>query len=892
MEKHLNMNNLQFYTTDYISGVMSLRKPQAKSLEILDNILKNVAISKKLDLKTALNQVNKQYPICTNFERDFMSLSFVLATGVGKTRLMGTFITYLYTNHNIKNFFIVAPGTTVYNKLKKDLGDVNSPKYVFKGVGCFEELPRIIADDDYRTKRLDFSNTGVNICIFNISKFDKENVKMKAVNEVLGDSFYNELSKLNDLVIIMDESHHYHADKGATALNELKPVLGLELTATPYYNKGSKQIKFKNAVYEYPLSNSISDGYTRTPYAVTRRNINSYNFGDEELDKIMLSDGILCHERIKLRLENYAKENGERLVKPFMMVVCKDTDHATKVHEYVTSDAFCDGKYKNKTLLIHSNQSKAVREANVEKLLNLESPENTVEIVIHVDMLKEGWDVNNLYTIVPLRTASSKILREQMIGRGLRLPYGKRTGVKEIDSVMLTAHDKFEEILKEAQSGESIFNAGNVIEAENLQEEKFEVTQLNLDLPDENTDRIYEKTGLERNNKNTEFIKTTQNIISEKVANGFFCYKKRTEMPDMKKIASEVVKTINADKDLAVVYKTNENTLFDFVMEEVAEFTRKTAEKFIPIPQIKVTEAGIEEYNFVDFDLDLSEFNHVPISNELLIQNLQETGDLTTIEGQYIDFDGFLPKKKILELLREKAEIDYERCSNLLFKLITQAVEHYSAKYGENGMKNIVMMNKRDVANKIYYQMIKEGHFYVTNGLLQEEIVDISRQNLPTSYDYKFKKDLFQEPQETIGSNLFCGIKKGVFGQAKFDSKPELVFARVVEKDKDVANWLRPNPNEFKIYYNNGKRYEPDFVVETAESIYLVEVKGENMLNDPDVIAKKERAEQYCKIASEWGKANNYKDWKYLFIPAGQIQSNSSFMNLAQRFGVLAFKTA
>lgn len=50
-----------------------------------------------------------------------------------------------------------------------------------------------------------------------------------------------------------------------------------------------------------------------------------------------------------------------------------------------------------------------------------------MEIVIHVNMLKEGWDVNNLYTIVPLRTAASKILREQMVGRGLRLPYGERT---------------------------------------------------------------------------------------------------------------------------------------------------------------------------------------------------------------------------------------------------------------------------------------------------------------------------------------------------------------------------------------------------------------------------------------------------------------------------------
>lgn len=66
-------------------------------------------------------------------------------------------------------------------------------------------------------------------------------------------------------------------------------------------------------------------------------------------------------------------------------------------------------------------------------------PENPVEIVIHVNMLKEGWDVNNLYTIVPLRTAASKILREQMVGRGLRLPYGERTGDRDVDAVMLTA---------------------------------------------------------------------------------------------------------------------------------------------------------------------------------------------------------------------------------------------------------------------------------------------------------------------------------------------------------------------------------------------------------------------------------------------------------------------
>ena len=86
----------------------------------------------------------------------------------------------------------------------------------------------------------------------------------------------------------MDESHHYHADKSFEVINELKPVLGVELTATPQIQKGSKAVPFKNVVYEYPLSEAIKDGYTRVPYAVTRTDIDFYHFGNEALDKLML----------------------------------------------------------------------------------------------------------------------------------------------------------------------------------------------------------------------------------------------------------------------------------------------------------------------------------------------------------------------------------------------------------------------------------------------------------------------------------------------------------------------------------------------------------------------------------------------------------------------------
>lgn len=73
------------YTTEYISGVMSLRTPQEDSLKILDSIMTGVDLSKHRELETKLSEINAMYPICTDFERNFLSLTFALATGVGKT---------------------------------------------------------------------------------------------------------------------------------------------------------------------------------------------------------------------------------------------------------------------------------------------------------------------------------------------------------------------------------------------------------------------------------------------------------------------------------------------------------------------------------------------------------------------------------------------------------------------------------------------------------------------------------------------------------------------------------------------------------------------------------------------------------------------------------------
>ncbi len=104
-----------------------------------------------------------------------------------------------------------------------------------------------------------------------------------------------------------------------------------------------------------------------------------------------------------------------------MLVVAKDTTHASELLREIEAVEFFEGRYKGRVITVHSNQSGEEKDETVQQFLSVEDPANPTEIVIHVNMLKEGWDVTNLYTIVPLRAANSRTLVEQSIGRGLRL---------------------------------------------------------------------------------------------------------------------------------------------------------------------------------------------------------------------------------------------------------------------------------------------------------------------------------------------------------------------------------------------------------------------------------------------------------------------------------------
>lgn len=880
------------YTVDYISGCMSLRKPQKRSLKILADILDEIELAKDIDLDKALRDVHDMYPTCSNFERDFMSLTFALATGVGKTRLMGAFITYLYTQKGIKNFFVVAPNLTIYEKLKQDLGNPSSEKYVFRGIGCFKSmLPNLITGENYREKGMMGGFSDVTINVFNISKFNRELGRIRDLSEYLGSSYFNYLASRDDLVVLMDESHHYRADKGLAAINELKPVLGLELTATPQVEQGTKTVKFKNVVYEYPLSAAIKDGFTKTPYAMTRRDIADYNFTQDEIDKMMLSDGISNHERVKERLKDYAINNGVEPVKPFVLVVCKDTKHAEQVKAYISSSDFFDGKYADKTIILHSNQRGAEKDENVQLLLDVEKFTNPIEIVIHVNILKEGWDVNNLYTIIPLRTAASQTLREQTIGRGLRLPYGQRTGNRDVDALVITAHDKFEKIIAEANKPDSLLKAGNIIFAEDI--EKSESVVVKPAYQEAVQQSLFDLGHFVAENETLSsderqvLVKAAEQASKKLIDN--YRVVGRENLP--KVITNSIVEEVVGGEDIAEIVKRRtdfSNIMRRFLGEEIDKQREIIESGTMSIPQIKITRDNKAVYYFEHFTLDTTDFVYFPIPNDILLKNLVESGDVEVVKGKGLDFNALNPMKTIVEEISKRPEVDYDACCDLLYDLITTLFDAFAKKFTSDEIKNIVMCNKHGIADKIYDQMKK--HFKCSEPNIVEEISGVSMYIYEPSYMRRIGEEPISVyttiPDGDVPKCLFNGFKKALHPIYKFDSAPEKRFAVVCEQSKEVIKWLRPAAKQFNLFYGNGQRYEPDFVVETSDTMYLVEIKGEDKLNDENNLLKKQRAVRYCQVASVYASGHGLKQWKHLYIPSQQVQTNSSFTMLAQRFDV------
>ena len=233
---------------------------------------------------------------------------------------MGAFISYLHLAHGINNFFVLAPNLTIYNKLMTDFTP-NTPKYVFKGIAEFAtEPPEIITGEDYQYKAGTLFDLlmRVKINIFNISKINSEvrggkSPRIKRLSEYIGESYFDYLAGLPDLVLIMDESHRYRASAGVRAINELKPILGLELTATPFVEASRGTVPFKNVIYDYPLAKAMEDGFVKEPAVVTQKNFDPTQFAPASWRKSNYKTAFGCMRILRLSWKPTLGRPGNKL---------------------------------------------------------------------------------------------------------------------------------------------------------------------------------------------------------------------------------------------------------------------------------------------------------------------------------------------------------------------------------------------------------------------------------------------------------------------------------------------------------------------------------------------------------------------------------------------------
>lgn len=897
-------------TTNEIRCRLSLRKPQAESLEILSEIADVLTLKKDMNLdeaKAKIKEIGAKFEEVkkfSDFEREFPNICFSLATGVGKTRLMGAFIAYLHLAKGINNFFVLAPNLTIYNKLIDDLGNPSSPKYVFKGISRFAtSYPQIITGDNYNKHQNFIQNIQnalfkrVRINIFNISKINSDVDKatglprIKRLSEYLGESYFDYLKNLPDLVLLMDESHHYRAKASAKVLNELNPVLGLELTATPQVESGSKTIKFKNVVYEYSLAKAMNDGFVKEPAVATRKNFDPKQLSVEELDMLKLEDGIKIHESTKVDLDIYARNNKVKLVKPFVLVVAKDTNHAKWLEEQIKSDEFFRGYYKDKVMQIHSQQKGAEKDENIAKLLTLEDSNNKIEIVIHVNMLKEGWDVTNLYTIIPLRTATSTTLREQTIGRGLRLPYGTRTGDPKIDKLTIIAHDKFQEILEEAQKEGSIIRKENIIEIneEEIDNKKETVTTTSI-LEDEikeeekRIEQIQDIQEKEKSEIKLEAKKVTHQAIFE-IAKQGVNLKTMTNTQISIVAKAQAIKRLEEKSQKSLFDNSKKEKLIKQIEENIEQEKEKIEKLIIEIPKIMIVPAETKAW-FEDFDLDVKNLNYQPISDEILRTTLRnQEADTIMSRGAMV---GDRLDNIIVNELINIPEVDYNTCAKLLFKLARQVLDKFATYLSDEDVKNVVQYRKRDIAGYIKPQLMEHFkkevvRFEAPDVRAFSQILEHNSYKFLQDEIYDFKETI--EPASRIKSLMFTGFKKACHKTYKFDSKTEKDFAIILERDDSVEKWLRPAPNQFNITWDNNKRnYEPDFVVESKDTIYLIETKKENDISTEEVQSKAKAALLYCKNATEYTTANGGKPWKYVLLSHNSVKLNMDLEHLVKEY--------
>jgi len=804
---------------------------------------------------------------------DVPIFGFEMATGSGKTLLIGAFITYLHLKHNIKNFLILTPPrgkSAIYDKTIRNF-DLNDKACVLSN--SFDKKYNLVTGENYTDKSSNYdTDADFNIFVFNINKFFESSAGVKSVDKPWEESFWKNssgniisfreyLSQLKDLVIITDEAHHFQkyskttgdaveSGKGNSAgdiVKSLNPKYLVEFTAT--------MVAGQKPIYRYSVNDYISDGYGKKVRAWgintnPEKGLWEYDAKAEDLKKdVTDSDAskivrAIAVHLVKKKALEYLDKKDDKTRKPILLVKARNTDHADRVLEYLQKEIpkkideieeiydqiLKDNEYEiNKLIETYVPKELLIKEIEqigelsfsfhtkneTKEILDLFNnlEENDMEVVIQVDKATEGWNIDNVYTILILsnNTGEIKTNVKQLIGRGLRLLREQRIYDNSDDKLK-----QEEEILH------IICEQGNNFA-------KF-------------IEEIRNEIGLNADNFRANLIEVSK--------------ENKTTVQDIMKYNDLKLPLIKMESEATI--EKAEEILADLKYDklDLDEFVKKISHTpWNDIKDNKVLLKWSEEDKSQERDVTSGEAIKEGTSDyeeeeELIVSELQRT----KIIKEIIRNQNILPSDEMVE----------DALRNAIRKLTDKYSFFFRKKYGDNNFW--VRKFSNELINHI---SLKIDKYFEAKTVIEgeEPFKEIFREH-PIIIEYdgdtpvnvKTKAQIhnyFEINKKEIPNFYVSGYDKSYFTYNRFDSSQEAKLAELLDSCDDVEFWVKnKRTGQFVIRYGLGKGFNPDFIVKLKDSnkIFIIEVKGEGL---------KEASQEKMTVMRE---ANELSDNKFLNV--------------------------
>jgi len=821
-----------------------------------------------------------------------------MATGTGKTWVMHALIIWQYLNAKYelektdtftKNFLLVAPGIIVYDRLLDAyLGkeDIDQKRHFEES--DFYKFKELFVPSQYRDDVFGFVQSSVakkqeigtkvtgegligiaNWHLFldkeeketiNDSPLDNPDLIIKELLPIrpgvsggntidsldanyLGGKEVDFLKNLPDLMVINDEAHHIHENKiygevkeveWQRSLNKISKNKGnkfiqVDFSATPYdvTGSGQKRVKhyFPHIIVDFDLKDAIKKGLVKIIAIDKRKEITDialdYNairegnnvIGLSEGQKLMIRAGLNKLKILEENFVNFAKDkNGTSDKYPKMLIMCEDTTVTPFVTQFLTEEGWSD----EDVMRVDSDRKGDISETEwlelKQKLFNIDKHEKP-KVIVSVLMLREGFDVSNICVIVPLRSTSAPILLEQTIGRGLRLMWREPEFIE-------SKQENLKRLLVDKKEPNNYLDLLTIIEHPSF-------IQFYEDLLKEGLISEIEADPKDREGVLGDIIKIGLKSDYQK----YDLY-----WPSIIKDSEEEL--INNDLNIDKL-----EPFSAYHLENLQQFFKKEGESFVSEELTVKTRFG--EYT-VDANLFKSQSYNEYLEKILnvIINRMVKVGNRKSKSFPVMQINNLEIVKTIDKYIR-----------NRLF-------EKQFNPFIDNNWK-ILLLKNGIVTQHIIKEIGKLIMDMQNNTSVSEAIIE--KRYFSEVSDLRVRENYSLETVKTIYERLPYpsnkgGLEKALMEYADSDSKVEAIM-KINEYYHNFANIIYIRTDGFLSFYY------PDFIIKTADNLYLVETKSDKDLRDPNVKQKQLATLDWIKRINELKPEDRMdRKWEYILL--------------------------